>query len=610
MCGIAGFFDSSLTADQGKDLMHTMLKLTHHRGPDAFGFFADGPLVFGHNRLSIIDLTDTGAQPMEKDGLVITFNGEVYNYLEIKKELETLGHFFTSASDTEVILSSFKQWGGDCVKKFMGMWALAIWDKKAKTLFCSRDRFGIKPFNYCVKGDAFYFASEYRSLKISPAFTSGLNLAQVSRGLQLGFTSHRNETYFASISQLPSAHNLWYYDGKIRIEQYWKLEAGKEIPLSEAEKINAFKNGFEQSVRLHSRSDVEVGACLSGGLDSSSIASLYCSLFPNQSFRTFTIFYTGQNEVDERPFVNQILDQNKNIKPFFKEPTHDEILEDFDSFVNCQEIPPPGSSPYSQFFVMKMAASEKMKVLLDGQGSDEYLAGYHHTFFRVYAEWIKKFQWLKVLQDIAKRKKVLGLSVKESSQILMKSLVTLFRTESQILELEYNMKFPLLIPEISAKRAVSLPDYQTDRVREFSSNLLFDTTLPSLLHFEDRNSMWFSIESRVPFLDHRLVEFAYSLPIEDKIRDTWTKQILRSSMKGILPEGIRLRTDKKGFVTPGEKKWLAGSLKHLLNFDPSKIDFIDGKRAKLELEKYKKGDVRNAQLVWRLAVLNYWLAKN
>ena len=202
---------------------------------------------------------------------------------------------------------------------------------------------------------------------------------------------------------------------------------------------------------------------------------------------------------------------------------------------------------------------------------------------------------------------MLALSNKDLQGIFLKSLVSVFRSEEQITRLEYEHKLPRLMPEVSASQAVNFPAFNGDGLRELSYNLLFQSTLPSLLHFEDRNSMHFSIESRVPFLDHRLVEFGFSLHESDKVNDTWTKYILRESLAGILPESIRMRKDKKGFVTPGEKKWLSGPLKHLLDFDPSKISFLDARLAKKILEEYKSGNTKHANLVWRMATLNHWL---
>ena len=609
MCGIAGFFDASLQPSQAEELLSAMVDSTKHRGPDGSGKWNAHPLWLGHNRLSIIDLSESGAQPMQKAGLVITFNGEVYNYLEIRKELESSGVQFRSHSDTEVILEAYRKWGKDSVKKFVGMWALAIWDESSKTLFCSRDRFGIKPFNYIFKDGKFYFASEFRALKLSSVFSDELNMVQVSRGLQLGWTGCGEETYFSCIRQLLPAHNLELKNGQITISRYWDIDPDKHALGSFDEKKEAFRALFTNSLQLHTRSDVEVGGCLSGGLDSSAIASLSAKLFPDRTFRTFTIFYSGKDAVDERPFAREVANLYPQIKPHYLEPSDSDIHSEFESFANAQEIPPPGSSPFSQYFVMKLAASHKMKVLLDGQGSDEFLAGYHHSFFRIYAGWMRKFGFVKVLADLKRRKQMHGLSNKELSGIFLKSMVSAFQSETQISRLEFDRKLPKLIPGVTSAQAVDFPKFNEDGLRELSYNLLFHTTLPSLLHYEDRNSMHFSIESRVPFLDHRLVEFGFSLNETDKVRDSSTKYILRESLAGILPEPIRHRKDKKGFVTPGEVKWLSGPLKHLLDFDPSKISFLDAKIAKDVLQEYKAGNLRHANLVWRMATLNHWLNK-
>jgi asparagine synthase (glutamine-hydrolysing) len=224
MCGIAGFIDPRVTnkENQQKQIV-TMLRSMEHRGPDYSGNWQQGPLVLGHNRLSIIDLSEASHQPFHYQGVTLTFNGEVYNYLELKKTLLEVGYIFTTGSDTEVICAAYKHWGEDCVQHFMGMWAFALWDEKEQKLFCSRDRFGIKPFYFQNEGDRFYFGSEYRALKLSPLHKEEYNENHLLRYLQLGWLTYEDETFYSCISSLPEAHNLIYQNGKIRLERYWDL---------------------------------------------------------------------------------------------------------------------------------------------------------------------------------------------------------------------------------------------------------------------------------------------------------------------------------------------------------------------------------------------------
>jgi len=605
MCGIAGFADSSLSHEESSSIIEKMLQSIAHRGPDNRSVWKEMPVVLGHNRLTIIDLSDAANQPMEYDSALITYNGEIYNYIELKKELEAKGFIFKTSSDTEVMLAAYRAWGTDCVKRFVGMWAFAIWDKKTKTLFCSRDRFGIKPFYYIHAGEKFYFGSEYKPLKLSPLFSNELNLAQVSRGLQLGWCTYHGETYFEKIKQLPEACNLIFRNGKVSIEKYWDIDLEKKFHGSFQERKNKFNELFTDSIRIHMRSDVEVGACLSGGLDSSSIAASVSTLFPKTKFQTFTIYYSGKNEVDERPWVSEVLKKYPSLLPHYFSPEEDDIAQHFQNAIYHADVPLSASSHFSQYFVMQLAAQHKIKVLLDGQGSDEILAGYMHSFYRLFGGYFKQLNLVSYVTQI------LSLSIKQKynpfkiADVKMKSLLAAFCSEQKLYELEYRKFYPFL-PDDN-KINFSFSNDFGSRLNNFLYHLTFTTSLPTLLQYEDRNSMAFSIESRVPFLDHRLVEFAFSLADEDKIKNGTTKYILRNSLWNILPESIVNRKDKKGFVTPGEVKWLRGPLRHLLEQDFSNLDFINRNRAQQVLSDFKKGNNKNAYLVWRLVVLNDWL---
>lgn len=260
MCGIAGFIDHKPDASERELLLGSMLQAIAHRGPDARGTWFKNELSLGQNRLSIIDLSKDGNQPMFRGDIAIVYNGEVYNYREIRKELEAGGAQFHTQSDTEVILAAYEAWGTSCVDRFTGMWAFAIWDEKQKQLFCSRDRFGIKPFFYIEEGGRFYFGSEYKALFPSPLFRKELNHRQVYRGLQLGWNAYHDETYFSCIKALPAAHNLLIRNnGEVFIERYWDIETGKQETFSPADAAIRFRELFEESISLHMRSDVEVG---------------------------------------------------------------------------------------------------------------------------------------------------------------------------------------------------------------------------------------------------------------------------------------------------------------------------------------------------------------
>ncbi len=606
MCGIAGFIDENISNNSGNELMHKMLQKIVHRGPEASNVFIDGPVVLGHNRLKIIDLSDEANQPFVYDDLVIIFNGEVYNYIEVKAELIKLGFHFRTQSDTEVICAAYKFWGDNCVKHFMGMWALAIWDKTNKRLFCSRDRFGIKPFYYISKGEDFYFASEYKALKELPVFSNELNLEQVNRGLQMVWASYKEETYYKQLNQLLPAHNLVWENGKISTSRYWDIDFNEPVShLSWGEKKEKFFSLFKESVQMHSRSDVQNGTCLSGGLDSSAISSMYSTLFPDSNIKSFTIFFEGKGSVDERPFVNEVTKKYPNIKPFYFSPSEQQITDSFHRVAYHSDIPLLGSSFISQYFLMQLAKSEGVTVALDGQGSDEYLGGYLHSFFRVIGQEFSSLHLFKAFKILAANKKMENFGTGKTMDVLLKSIVSAFSSENKIYNLEYSRLNKYLKGD---KGRIHFEDKTANPFNNFLYHLLFDSTLQTLLHYEDRNSMAFSIESRVPFLDHRLVEFAFTLNREDRINDSAeTKYILRDALRPILPKAVAERKDKKGFVTPGEVKWLNGPLKFLLDIDYKNLDWLEDGKLKQTVEQYKKGDTGKAAFVWRVACLDYWL---
>ena len=604
MCGIAGFIDPRLTSEKAKQLLDNMLAAIAHRGPDASSTWQDGPVALGHNRLSIIDLSNDGTQPMHGFGAVIVFNGEIYNYLELKKELEASGYEFRTKTDTEVVLASYHRYGQNCVSRFVGMWAFALWDPEKQELFCSRDRFGIKPFHYISKGGAFYFGSEYKALKYSPVFSSRLNIDQALRGLQLGWNAYQDESYFEAIKTLPAACNLTVKHGEIKVHQYWDVSAQEMKELSLEEASSQFRALFMDSIRIHMRSDVEVGACLSGGIDSSAIASTVSTMFPDVNLKTFTIFYEGPGEVDERPWVSEVIKKYPKLEPHYFQPSADDINTAFDRALYHADVPLAGSSPVSQYFVMRLAASQNIKVLLDGQGSDEYLGGYLHSFYRLIGGNLGRMKIMQAWSQLNAHTRLQEMSSAKRRDVWLKSLLAAFVSEQKLYSLEYLNYFPFA--GRNRRIPFNMKKVGGSRLQQFLYQLTFVSSLPTLLQFEDRNSMAFSIESRVPFLDHRLVDFAFTLPDNLKVNSGETKRVLRSALSGIMPDAIVNRKDKKGFVTPGEVKWLRGPLSHLVDTKLENLDFLDRSKLMPFLDAFKKGDNSKANFIWRLVVLDYW----
>ncbi|MBL7929802.1 MAG: asparagine synthase (glutamine-hydrolyzing) [Bacteroidia bacterium] len=609
MCGIAGFADETITLEDGLRLLNKMLEATAHRGPDARGSFVDFPVFLGHNRLSIIDLSEEANQPFHYRDVSIVYNGEVYNYVELREELKKYGFEFKTQSDTEVILASYHQWGADCVTKFVGMWSFVIYDHRKKILFASRDRFGIKPFYYLHSGKQFFFGSEYKTLKASPLFSNDINTCQVMRGLQLGWISYHDETYFSKLKALPAAHHLTFEieTGNLSVTPYWDMETGRYSHLSFEEKREKFLELFTESVSIHLRSDVQVASCLSGGLDSSAIVSMVQKLHPDREYHAFSVYYEGEGDVDERPFIREVINQYPAVIPHYFTPSQNEIEEHFHHALFYADVPCTGSSFISQYFLMKLIGEHKIKVVLDGQGSDEYLAGYMHTHYRIAADYLRALKFGKALSHTASVGRSLNLTTSQQIIHFSKSILSVFNDEQSLYGIEFRNYFPFMCNERCTPSPFLLKYVKGNRVDNFLYHLMFKTSLPSLLHFEDRNSMAFSVESRVPFLDHRLVEFAFRLRTEEKMNGTVSKYIMRKALSGILPKAIEERKDKKGFVTPGEVKWLRGPLKHLLETGFEHAGFIDKPKADKIIARFRKGDNKHAALVWRLATLNYFL---
>lgn len=609
MCGIAGFIDSRLSKENASGVLETMLQSISHRGPDARGIYNNNSVWLGHNRLSIIDLSEEANQPFHYEKYVIVFNGEIYNYLEIKSDLKKQGHNFRTNSDTEVICAAYKKWGADCVKQFVGMWAFVIYDSESGDVFCSRDRFGIKPFYYMMSNGRFYFASEIKALKQSPVFRNDINLKQVARGLQMGWLSYSDETYFEKIKQLPAAHSLKFVKEKteLTISKYWDVTTGTYSNLNFEEKKSTFRKLFEDSIILHLRSDVPVASCLSGGLDSSAIVSMVQNLNPNHPYKSFSVYYDESGDVDERPFIKEVIKKFPAIKPFYFKPTNNDVAEAFSNAMRHADVPASGSSFLSQYFLMQLIAQHKIKVVLDGQGSDEYLSGYMHTFYRIVADKMVQFKFSSAFNISKQVNYNQGKSSSALFAHLGKSAMSLFCDEHKLYSTEYKYYHPFVANINSSKEVFELEKTKGNKTDNFLYHLLFTTSLPSLLQYEDRNSMAFSIESRVPFLDHRLVEFAFTLNNNDKINGSTTKYILRESLKDILPDAVYNRTDKKGFVTPGENKWLRGPLSHLLEANFSNNNLLRKEKVKQLVDEYKKGNNTHAQLIWRIASLNYWI---
>lgn len=645
MCGIAGIYNID-----GKPidvaLLEKMTNIVAHRGPDDQGFVlvnsSSGEHVriknmggdikgfynlgLGHRRLSIIDLSELGSQPMSSsDSMIwITYNGEVYNYLELRKELESKGYRFESNSDTEVILYAYKEWGTSCLRRFNGMFAFAIWDGKNRLLFCARDRFGIKPFFYCHLGPRFLFSSEIKQLLLDKDFQKEPNDEVIYEYLAHDHINFNEETFFKNIKCLKPAHFLVIQNGEVKIDRYWDIDPHKTQNLGEdSEVLDSFLEILTDSVRLRLRSDVPVGSCLSGGLDSSSVVLLANELLKKKlgegfQQKTFSIIFDGF-ELDESRYMGSVV-KATDVEGNFTTFTGDKLLTILEDIIWHQDEPFGSTSVLAQYYVMKLARENGVKVLLDGQGSDEIFGGYFSYFKHFYADLVKRFRIWGLLKEIGSYKTIYGnypwATVKNS----------IIHVVSHLLK-DHGIHKGFL--SLNSGRNNSSPDWlNRDFSKNFSERLISDeekcqgflsqslysslTTnyLPSYLRYEDRNSMAFSIEARLPFLDYRLVEFAFSLPNEFKIREGWTKYVLRKGMENRLPDLIVKRKDKLGFVTP-EDKWLRGENKKniedvFMSESFRKRGYVNPDNVLKLFKAYCDGNTGVRQIIWKCLNLELW----
>jgi asparagine synthase (glutamine-hydrolysing) len=524
MCGIGGIIspDNSIVETV---VLQRMAQSLAHRGPDGEATWINPTknAGFAHRRLSVIDTSEQAAQPMHfLNRYTIVYNGEIYNYLELKQILCSRGYSFTTRSDTEVILAAFHEYKTGCLERFNGMYAFAIWDDHEKKLFCARDRFGEKPFYYLHAGDTFYFASELKSL-----YAAGIKKVQnnslLLRFLLLGYTRDPGDTsavFDANIKSLPASHYMEYSLSlrEIRIKKYWDLSR-TVFSTNENTSVEKFTELFSRSVKRRLRSDVTVGTSLSGGLDSSSIAAVIGRLQIHE-LKTFTAAFEGFQK-NEAHIARKIAN-NFGFKNFQVFPDQEGFAAEFIKLLHMHEEPITSASVYAQYKVFELAAKENVTVLLDGQGADETIAGYD-----------KYLSW-----------KLKAIFPAKTATILKRREQTIIRNNAYV-----NAEFI---------NAFGTPHVYKPEVRDLNDLLYFDcfcSGLEELLRYADRNSMAHGREIRLPFLDHELVSFVFSLPSSYKIRHGYTKWILRKAMKGILPDEITKNKRKTGFEPP-QKLWM------------------------------------------------------
>lgn len=586
-------------------------------------------LFFGFRRLSILDLSPAGHQPMSNaDGsLWIVFNGEIYNYIELRSELQALGYVFHTQSDTEVILNAYHAWEMDCLNRFNGMWAFALYDKRKNRLFCARDRFGIKPFYYHFNDRRFLFGSEIKTLLGHSGIPRTSNEEVIYDYLAYGILDHTEETFYQGVKQLLPAHYLILEGGAISIQRYWDIDPNNKFDVGSDEKAmleysRRFFEIFEDAVRIHLRSDVPVGSCLSGGLDSSAIVTMTNRLLltvggidPSvigDRQKTFSSCFDDLR-FDERKYIEEIVSVTSAESNYIF-PGSANLMEELPKLMHHQDEPFGSTSMYAQWCVMKLAAQHGVRVLLDGQGSDEMLAGYTPFFDTYWAVLAASGNLSRMMDEWNAHRQLRGVSM---SFLIQHTLFALAPRPLQR-RVRLNRGTQVLNPDFAKRYQGRFFDSNPKHARSLMNERLYmftaQTSLPALLRYEDRSSMAHSIESRVPFLDHRLVEYIFSLPDHQKINQGYTKSVLRNALGDLIPQQILKRTDKMGFVTP-EQVWFADELKgwsdEIINsrsfrersyFDHSKIlKTLDDHRA-------RKNDIGFS--LWRWINLELWLQKH
>jgi len=561
MCGIVGLVDvkREYGADALDRIVAGMADRVAHRGPDGSGVHVDFPVALGHRRLAIIDLTEGAAQPMTYDDgrYVIVYNGEIYNYIELRELLITLGCRFTTHSDTEVILAAYKTWGQTCVTHFNGMWAIAIWDKQERELFLSRDRFGVKPLYIVHNERHFAFASEIRQLL--PLFQNiQANRASVIDFLSFNAADHGMETFFHNIYKFPQGHvGLYSLAGNtLKSAPFYSLAAaeGRTPYASPEEACQHFRELMESAISLRLRSDVPIGIALSGGLDSSWIAAIAHRLNTTVQGGNF-IGFTAINDIaryDETPFVERLLEQyHFNWKCI--RPKDEDFVSLCDQVIAAQEEPMLTTSPIAQYQVMSAVADSGIKVLLSGQGADELFLGYHKFIPFYVLSLMRQNKWREAYKQLQQGYgNTTNLGHKAALKYLLAARFPQFRAMMQRSHAFY-LRDIFKVP--TRNFITDFSSAQRQGIFAMQHNEIYTSPLPLLLRYEDKNSMHFGVESRLPFLDYRIVEFALSLPWEMKIKDGWTKWIMRHASTETLPSEVAWRRYKVAYNTP-EARWL------------------------------------------------------
>ncbi|MCC6752447.1 MAG: asparagine synthase (glutamine-hydrolyzing) [Saprospiraceae bacterium] len=635
MCGLAGIFDPDGKPVDLKQL-RAMTAQIRHRGPDDEGFLlahahsgdlssyagADTlpelasalpalpahthcNLGLGFRRLAIIDVSASGHQPMvDPSGrCALTFNGEIYNYREIRAELEARGCCFTTQSDSEVLLQAYCVWGKDCLQHFVGMFAFAIWDGANKRLFIARDRLGIKPLVYTRVGHTFYWASEEKQLVRAARLACTPNEDAILRLLRDNALFEHPDTFFNEIHQLPAACYATIDASGMRIERYWSIPHPQGRDLQDVGTAqSALLEMLNQSLALRLRSDVPLGIALSGGIDSSTIACLARSLNA-ADIRTFSVYYEG-SKYDERPYMDAVI-RTGGFQPVYYTAHSGADATAVQEWIFHQDAPTSGASPFSSYQNYKNVRDAGIVVLLNGQGGDELFAGYPYYLKYLLAQQCRKDGWPVALRSLWTMLGHQGPRFTAAQAYLAWQTGRLEPARLRALEYRKYAMAALYPPDAPSELP---PRWSDDLLENALHASVVRTHLPHMLRWEDRNSMAHSVEARVPLLDHRLVELAFRIPGNLKIHQGIQKFILREAVRGLVPEAVLQRTDKIGFATP-TVDWTLGSLRDDIADTLHSTGFLS--RSWVHASAVRDQFDRNPRAfgeneLWRIANVEWW----
>lgn len=587
-----------------------MMKLMKHRGPDDEGIFLnkENSLALGFVRLSIIDLSSHAHQPMlSSDGrFVLIFNGEIYNYIELRTELIKQGYSFRSNSDSEVVLNAYIAWDEKCLDLFNGMFAFIIYDTKTSLFFSARDRFGVKPLYFSLQAHGLIFASEIPALLSALPQKPIVNEQAIYDFLVFNRTDQTENTFFENVKKLQHGHymKIDLINNTVKMHRWYNLSSRLTNPFCSP---NEFLELFSNSCGLRLRSDVPLGVCLSGGLDSSAIVSVLLKDHQLVAVNTFSAVY-GQNEIgDESHFINLFRDQLENMH--FITPNAESLAKDIDALTTTQGEPFPSTSIYAQYKLCELA-KKNVTVLLDGQGADEYLAGYHYFYGHYYKELLKKARYSRLASELY------YYLYTHKSFFALKSLLFFLLPSSTRTKLKVE-RYGYLLPEFEKRyrawNIISDTLYGSSSLQEALLNH-FEFKMEHNLLWNDKNSMRFSLELREPMLDYRLVERTLATNMDMIINKGYTKAILREAMNGYLSEEIRMRKDKTGFETP-EDQWfrtpyLSELTRDIINNKSFKSrGIIDYKAANALFNQHLNNKINASKEIWKFVSLELWYRK-